>query len=223
MLHFSSTYLNFREFLKTSVLYKNTYTIYKELHFSFFQESLPDHFLDNLFQAVDINPDEFNVLNHGDCWANNIMFQHDDLGNIKETYLIDYQLPKYGTPAQDLYYFILSSANYDIKLTKFDHFIRYYHENLWKNLKILNYSKKLPTLRDIHLMMLKYGIWGISTAVGVMAAVLLDPTEDANLEHFMSDSDEAQAFKTAMYTNARYRRHMEAILPWLKNRGAFCF
>ncbi|XP_073829802.1 uncharacterized protein [Musca autumnalis] len=184
-------------------------------------ETLHADFLDELYKTVEIDPNEFNVLNHGDCWANNIMFQYDDSGKIQETYLIDYQLPKYGSPAQDLYYFILSSANYDLKLSKFDYFIRYYHDNLQKNLKLLKYSKKVPTLRDIHITLFRRGIWGLFSSTGVMAAVLLDPTKDANLEHFLGDSDKAVAFKMAMYSNDRYRKHMEAIMPWLKYRGAF--
>ncbi|XP_075148827.1 uncharacterized protein LOC142222531 [Haematobia irritans] len=186
-------------------------------------ESTSDRYLDEVFRVIQYDPEEFNVLNHGDFWANNIMFQYDDMGKLKDTYLIDYQLPKYGTPAQDLYYFLISSANYDVKLSKFDHFIRFYHDHLYENLKILNYGKKMPTLRDIHIMLLKYGIWGISTAMGVMTVVLLNPTEDASLEHFMGDNDAAKAFKIALYANPRYRKHMEAVLPWLKNRGAFCF
>ncbi|XP_061399285.1 uncharacterized protein LOC133334992, partial [Musca vetustissima] len=195
--------------------YSNHEIYYNEM------ESLQKELLDELYRTVEIDPNEFNVLNHGDCWANNIMFQYDDLGNIKETFLIDYQLPKYGTPAQDLYYFIISSANYDLKLSQFDYFIRFYHEHLYKNLKLLKYGKKLPTLQDIHVTLFRHGIWGLFSATGVMAAVLLDPTKDANLEHFLGDSDKAMAFKMAMYSNDRYRKHMEAILPWLKYRGAF--
>lgn len=107
-----------------------------------------------------VKENEFNVLNHGDMWTNNIMFQYDAEGNIANTLLIDYQLLKYGNPAQDLYYFLISSPSFDIKLDKFDYFIRYYHENLIKYLQLLNYSKKMPTLRELHCDLLNYGVWG---------------------------------------------------------------
>ncbi|XP_013107718.2 uncharacterized protein LOC106087275 [Stomoxys calcitrans] len=176
-----------------------------------------------MYRITKFTPKEFNVLNHGDCWCNNIMFQYDAFGKIKETYLIDYQMPKYGTPAQDLYYFILSSTNLEIKLKKFDYFIKFYHSHLSENLKLLKYSKPIPKLSELHIMLFKYGLWGLSSAGGVMGVVLLDPTENANLDNFMGDGNEGDAFKRLMFSNDRYRKHIEAILPWLQDRGAFCF
>uniref|UniRef100_A0A1I8MAB2 CHK kinase-like domain-containing protein n=1 Tax=Musca domestica TaxID=7370 RepID=A0A1I8MAB2_MUSDO len=178
-------------------------------------------YLEDLYRTIEIDPNEFNVLNHGDCWSNNIMFQYNNEGNIQETYLIDYQLPKYGSPALDLYYFILSSAHYDVKLSEFDYFIKLYHDILYENLKLLKYRKKLPTLRDIHAILIRHGVWGVFTAKGIMAAVLVDPIKDANFEYFFGDGEKAVAFKMAMYSNDRYRKHMEAVMPWLKYRGAF--
>lgn len=193
-----------------------------------------------MFKLGKVDHNEFNVLNHGDCWSNNIMFQYDSFGKINETYLVDFQMPKYGTPAQDLFYFLVSSAKLEIKIKEFDYFIKFYHDNLTENLRLLKYPKKLPSLKDIHIMLYKYGLWGkfqcwccviqqynplgfiagFTTATGVMAAVLLDPTENASLDNFMGDDDAGNEFKMLMYTNPRYRKHMECILPWLHNRGA---
>lgn len=54
--------------------------------------------MDRLLQDQQYNAREFNVLNHGDCWANNIMFQHDAFGTIKEVLFVDFQVGKYGSP-----------------------------------------------------------------------------------------------------------------------------
>jgi len=88
------------------------------------------------------------------------MFQYDAFEKIKEVYLVDYQLPKYGTVAQDLLYFLLSSTKLEDKLAKFDYYIKIYHDNLVEHLKILKYSKPIPSLRDIHLALFKYGYFG---------------------------------------------------------------
>ncbi|XP_033239795.1 uncharacterized protein [Drosophila pseudoobscura] len=176
--------------------------------------------IDEMYKMAKIDPQEFNVLNHGDSWSNNIMFQYDAFGTIKEVYLVDYQIPKYGTVAQDLLYFLLSSTRLEDKLSKFDYYIKFYHDSLIENLKILKYTKPLPTLRSIHLALLKYGVFGYSVVTGVMSGVLLDPTENASLENFVGDSAAGEAFQLQLYTNPRYRKHIQAILPWLLNRGA---
>ncbi|XP_017855901.1 PREDICTED: uncharacterized protein LOC108608826 [Drosophila arizonae] len=175
---------------------------------------------EEIFKRSKPDPNEFNALNHGDFWSNNIMYSHDSFGKIKETYLIDFQLPKFGTVAQDLYYFLLSSTKFEDKLTKFDYYVKFYHENLLENLKLLKYPKTLPTLCDLHISLFKHGLWGFYTAISVMSGILLDPTESARAEHFASDSVEAQDFKNLLYSNARYRKHIQVVMPWLFNRGA---
>lgn len=61
---------------------------------------------------------------------------------------------------------------------------------------------------------------GYLTVTGVMAAILVDPTENASFDNFLSDTGEGTNFKTLMYSNPRYMKHIQAILPWLLNRGA---
>lgn len=174
---------------------------------------------DEIFKILPVDPNEFNVLNHGDCWSNNIMFKYDDNGKLEETYLVDFQLPRYTTPAQDLLYFIISSTKLDIKLKEFDYFIKYYHENLTESLELLKYGKSIPSLKEIHTILFKYGIFAYMTSTNIMAAALCDPNDNASLDNFTNDSEEGMQFKKLLYSNARYRKHMEAILPWFLYRG----
>lgn len=106
------------------------------------------------------DPDEFNVLNHGDLWVNNIMFQYNEDGSLRETYFIDFQMGRYGSPAQDLQYFLLSSTNLNNKIKYFDYFISYYHRHLIENLTLLHYKAKMPQLKDIHVALFKHSYWG---------------------------------------------------------------
>lgn len=117
--------------------------------------------VDNIMKVGILNPDEFNVLNHGDCWLSNMMFQYDEkTGKLLDVNLVDYQMPKYGTVAIDLLYFLISSPQLELKVNKFDYFIKYYYDQLIAHLKLLSYTKQLPTLIDIHTSLLKHGIWG---------------------------------------------------------------
>ncbi|XP_016980500.1 uncharacterized protein LOC108045629 [Drosophila rhopaloa] len=180
--------------------------------------SVSEKSFDIVNDLMEPKSDEFNALNHGDGWSNNIMFQYNDKGEILNTYFVDLQLPKWGTVAQDLYYFLLSSTSLDIKTTKFDYFIWFYHSELIKHLKLLNYSKTLPTLRNIRDALNKYSGWAFLCSACVMAYVLLDPTDGADLDKIISAED--SSFRDSLYTNPRYRKHMEVLMPWLQQRGA---
>lgn len=52
-----------------------------------------------------------------------------------------------------------------------------------------------------------------------MAAVLLDPTDKANLESLNGGSKAVNDFKRQLFSNARFRKHAEVKLSWLHNRG----
>ncbi|XP_073842806.1 uncharacterized protein [Musca autumnalis] len=199
--------------LKTTQQMKSCEKFYPEL------KKYADTFMVEIFKQTARDDNSFNVLNHGDCWSNNIMFQYGDQGELKETYFVDLQLPSYGSPAQDLLYFILSSAQLDLKIKHFDEMIRYYHENLIANLKLLGYSKPLPYLRDIHQMILKGSIWAMITVLITTAAVLCDTTDSATVDNFVSDSEDSQEFKQLLFSNERFKRHWEVVLPWLYYRG----
>ncbi|XP_065366671.1 uncharacterized protein LOC135959614 [Calliphora vicina] len=149
------------------------------------------------------------------------MFKHDELGNVVGTFLLDYQAAHVGTPAQDLYYFLLSLPRYELKIKKFYYFIKYYHDRLTENLTLLKYPKNLPTLKDLHITLLKYSAWAYNASTGIMAAVLLDPSDKANLDNYFGSSDEAAQFQMQLYSNPRYRKHMKMVLPWLYYRGTF--
>lgn len=170
----------------------------------------------------DVDPEEFNVLNHGDCWCNNIMFKYNESGEREDTILVDFQMGKYGTPCQDLLYFIFSSVKQEIRLKEFDFFIRFYHENLKVNLKLLDYKKPIPNLSDLHIMLLKRSGMGTSAVFGTLALALLDLSNtgaDYNLDNLISTSESGFDFKLLMYTNPKYVKCLNEILPWLENRG----
>lgn len=48
--------------------------------------------LRRMFDALGPWPGVRNVLNHGDVWANNFLFRHDDAGCPVEVALIDFQM-----------------------------------------------------------------------------------------------------------------------------------
>jgi len=62
--------------------------------------------------------------------------------------------------ANDLYYLILSSAAPELKTAKFDYLVRYYFDNLIENLKLLQYHRPLPKLKNLHASLFRNGLAG---------------------------------------------------------------
>ncbi|XP_028900328.2 uncharacterized protein LOC105218698 [Zeugodacus cucurbitae] len=180
-----------------------------------------ENFFKQFPSLLKVDPNEFNVLNHGDFWGNNIMFQYDDAGKVKETYFVDFQCVRYGSPVTDLYYLLLSSTSLDVKLKYFDYFIKYYHDNMIECLKLLKYPKRGPTLVEIHIALLQKSSWAVAPTMIHMPLALLELTEAADLSNFISTSEDSMAFRRRMYTSPRYRKHIEVVFPWLYCRGAF--
>lgn len=165
------------------------------------------------------NPNEFNVINHGDCWVNNFLFKFDPSGQLLDMLFVDFQNPSYGHPSADVLYFIITSVHIDYKLKDFDYFIKYYHDQLIKHLQLLEYKERLPKLVELQMEMYKYGSWALMASYLVLPVVLLDPTETATFENFLGTGESAADFKKQMYTNKRFKHYIEQILPWLDNRG----
>ncbi|EDV41612.1 uncharacterized protein Dana_GF17421 [Drosophila ananassae] len=180
-------------------------------------------FIEETLRLNKADEKSFNVLNHGDSWCNNIMFKYKENGEVDSTLFVDLQLCKWGSPAQDLWYVIVSSASLDIKVKEFDHFIKIYHERLSECLNLLNYSKPVPTLRDVHVMMIKGGTWGYVTANGVMVAVLMPSDKDSNMDKMLSPGPESDAFRHKTFTNPLYVKAMKQLLPFFDQRGVLDF
>lgn len=102
----------------------------------------------------------FKVLNHGDGWINNMMFKSDEDGQFIEAKMIDFQLSFWGSPANDLLYFFVSSVADDVKTERFDDLIEVYHQELLDSLRKLNYDQHIPTLSELQIDLLEKGSCG---------------------------------------------------------------
>uniref|UniRef100_A0A1A9WJF8 CHK domain-containing protein n=1 Tax=Glossina brevipalpis TaxID=37001 RepID=A0A1A9WJF8_9MUSC len=183
-----------------------------------------DDFYEENLRLNHVDPMEFNVLNHGDCWSNNIMFtynQNDHTTTIEEVLFVDFQISKWGSPAQDLWYLITNSIALDIKIKEFDHIIQIYHQQLCKCLKLLKYTKNIPTLKELHITMLKYGYWGVFTANCITPAILLPADKDANMDNMLKPGLEGDQFRFKAFTSPPYKQAMRQLYPFLYNKGIF--
>nr|XP_014294801.1 uncharacterized protein LOC106693016 [Halyomorpha halys] len=91
----------------------------------------------------------FNVLCHGDCNKNNIMFKYDWNKRPIQIKLIDFQLSFYGSPCLDLNHIMYCCVDPTVRKTKYDLFMKTYHESLCSYLDIYKFLGDKPSLEDI--------------------------------------------------------------------------
>lgn len=165
------------------------------------------------------NPNGFNVLCHGDLWTNNFMYRHNSENKIEDLLIVDYQICQWTSPAIDLFYLIIESAELSIKVKEFDTFVHYYHSHLVENLQKLNYTGEVPTLLELQIDILERSPIALMLVILHLTSVLLDPSSESNMENFLKDDEAGFKLKKSMYTNPRYIDHMMELLPFFEKKG----
>ncbi|KMZ04185.1 uncharacterized protein LOC6728483 [Drosophila simulans] len=146
----------------------------------------------------------FNVILNGSCWPNNLLLQVDAFGNVKDTLFSGFQNAKYGPAVYDLFSLLLTVPAE--KSSRFDGYLKFYHDQLIENLNLLKFLGKKPSLTDLQLDLLKYGHWAFETATEILPIVLSD----------LGDNDIEELFR-----NPVFGEQIRELLPWMENRGYF--
>ncbi|KAL7041202.1 hypothetical protein ACKWTF_000677 [Chironomus riparius] len=159
------------------------------------------------------------VLNHGDDWLNNMMFKYDDEGRVLDLKFIDFQMSFWGSPANDLIYFFISSIADDVKVAHFDDLIQFYHNELVDSLKKLNYDQPIPTLYELHVDLLqKGGAFGFHMMF-VMFIAKYDSPQDLDITQIFEQTKDSPGMFEAAFKNPIYQAAFKSWLPFLDKRG----
>ncbi|XP_023018842.2 uncharacterized protein [Leptinotarsa decemlineata] len=85
-----------------------------------------------------VDSSEWNlVVNHGDCWCNNLMFKYETPENtskISRVCILDWQLSKIGSPAADLTYFFFAHGPKEV-LYDYQKYLKLYHDTVCQILR----------------------------------------------------------------------------------------
>lgn len=134
---------------------------------------------DNLRDAlvkVFIDGGSVNVLNHGDCWNNNIMFKYTESGEIFDCKLIDFQIRSYGTPAVDLLYFLFSSAKNEVRRDHMEELLQLYCDILNEKLSGYNCKERL-SFENLQQEVKNSSPWALHIVINYLPMILNEPDE----------------------------------------------
>lgn len=73
----------------------------------------------------------------------------------------------------------------------------------------------MPTLRDFNLQILKYGFYTSICCLMIIPIVLMEKTDDANIENLLNDALNEKQFAG----NPRMEKKMRLLLPFLEMKG----
>ncbi|KDR22624.1 uncharacterized protein LOC110826733 isoform X1 [Zootermopsis nevadensis] len=178
--------------------------------------------LDQLVNATKPKKDSLNVLNHGDCWVNNMMFHYcPKTGRIDDVKLIDFQLVRFSSPAADLQYFLCTSTNDDIRFAGRDHLLREYHAELTDTLKVLGLESgfTFQQLKDEFEQMEVFGLLIVFTYLSTMLAGAneIPDLNELQEEHMNGGADHHPMEKAI--SGRRYRHVAQTFLRHYDDKG----
>jgi len=88
--------------------------------------------------------DKVHVLNHGDCWNNNMLFKLDPAtGKVNDHIFLDLQITRLGSPNLDVSYFLYTSVQPAIRREHLKELLQHYFNSFKQTLEM--FDMKCPT------------------------------------------------------------------------------
>ncbi|XP_001648768.2 uncharacterized protein LOC5564430 [Aedes aegypti] len=160
-----------------------------------------------------LNDNDFNVLNHGDLWMNNVMFSDNDL------LMIDFQIAFYGSFTFDLLEFIFCTVEVDDIINQFDDLIEFYHHELRTAFQMLDNSNMLPSLETLQADIKRHGFLAALLMIEAIPMISYIKVGELSLELMSSSEPEGEEFRRKLYHNEKYIEVVDRLLPFLFERG----
>jgi len=158
-------------------------------------------------QVIALNEENLNVILHGDCWMNNMMFRYEN-NQPDAVKLIDFQISFYNSFANDLQYFIFSSAKADVITNSLDELLTKYFE------KFIEVAPKLQdsviTLEKVRTGFFDRLVIGYIATVGIRSLLRMEVAP--NLEDIF-----AGRIGDSGYASAKFVDDLKVLLPIFEN------
>lgn len=172
-------------------------------------EALRDDHIQMLEVCLDgTKAEPYAVLNHGDCWINNLLYGYKD-GKPIELALIDWQLARYVSPALDVLYFLFCCTDDTFRTEHFDEMIQVYHSSLTALLERLGSDPEaLLPFTALQGQLESFGKFAVLMAAFDVPILCTDPAEMPDL----NGGDLAEGFAASPEAQLRYANRMGGII-----------
>lgn len=159
----------------------------------------------------------YNVLNHGDFHAKNLMFKNIENPTAAELMLIDYQIGFYGSPAYDVYYSVYAMVEFKSRV-HFDEIVSHYYESFSKSLEKMGYKEKIPSFMDLQDELLRHGFIEVFLNICFTPFIFLD-FKTVKLEELFSSNENGNSVRNVLFSNPELVKFLKSQLPIYLEKG----
>ncbi|KAF5293366.1 hypothetical protein FQA39_LY02851 [Lamprigera yunnana] len=169
--------------------------------------------------AAEAGSTNFIVLNHGDFWCNNILFQYKPNGEVNDAVFVDYQLSYLASPCMDLHYFFGTSVKTRDKVKTINTTLNYYFDELLSNLEKFNVDS-VPTHKQLCEDFRKRAMHGFGALCLIAPLIRAGNLEDTTIKMFLEEEGK-DTFRYRCFNSPQYLEELQQLLPFYDNLGAF--
>ncbi|KZC06800.1 PREDICTED: uncharacterized protein LOC107195073 [Dufourea novaeangliae] len=163
--------------------------------------------------------DEFCVLNHGDCWINNVMFKDTEQGKSVDVRLVDYQMSVYSSPAIDLLYFLNICPEFSVKYDNDDYFLELYLSTLKETMKSIGCKTKPPTMKELKEAIHKRRVYAVFAGVVLYLRMMANKEDIEDFTEVVKNC--GGETKMDVFRNPDAVKLAKKMIPVMNERGYF--
>ncbi|XP_069676291.1 uncharacterized protein [Periplaneta americana] len=182
---------------------------------------IPNMF-DQMVEITKPKKNSFNVLNHGDCWVNNMMFKYcSNTGKVQDIRFVDFQIARFASPALDLQHFLCTSCNNSVRFQQRDHLLEEYHAELSDSLSCLDLDPEMFTLQQLKDEFEDKENFGLMTICNELCFVLAQKDEVPDLNDLTDESVKSgeQNPIESVFSGQLFREVFQTFLIHYDNKG----
>ncbi|XP_014274322.1 uncharacterized protein [Halyomorpha halys] len=129
---------------------------------------------------------EFTVLNHGDCWSNNMMFKYDFQKRPIAVKLLDFQIPHHNSPCMDVTYLIYLGVRPAVRRSNYQLLLKTYYDSLVRTLDQFGFAGSKPTFEAISATMKRFEFLGLVFFAVLYPIMACSSTEAMDVEKLIT-------------------------------------
>lgn len=163
---------------------------------------------------------DFKVMLHGDLHKNNMMFRGE--GEATQVRFFDFQGLHIGSPAEDLQYFLHTSASPEVLKQHTELLLSEYHGTLQRTLRALGLHARADAypLEQLHSDMDHFALIAIYITFEILPVILCTNVKDVPVDVTAEDFDErVERFRQKTCKNKEFLQHVEYLVRSFDSRG----